>query len=390
MKVAVIGAKGLPPKQGGIEHYCAEVYPRMAAQGHSIDVFARASYTELPWFYRYNHQGVQVITLPSLRFRGLDALANAAIGSTLTLLSQYDVVHFHALGPALCSLVPRLKRQTKVVVSCQGLDWQRNKWGHWPRRIIRLGEFTAVQCAHRLIVVSEALQSYFLDTYGRDTVYIPNAPAAYAASDPQFGYAQSLGLHPGKYIVFVGRLVPEKCPDLLIQAFHRLNPPGWKLVLVGGSSDTLGFYRQLQQWSKHNPDILLTGELRGSRLAELVRGAGLFVLPSDVEGLPLAMLEAMQEGIPIVASDIPPHRQLLGEGQGVLFEKASLADCMKALDWAIQNPADMQAMAALAQQHVRDQYTWDQITNRTLDLYTTLLRSRLPRQARISREVGFY
>ncbi len=387
MKIAVIGAKGLPPKQGGIEHYCAEVYPRMANCGHTIDLFARSSYTSLPWFYRYNHQGVQVITVPSLRFRGLDALSNAAVGSLVALLSQYDVVHFHALGPALFSCIPRLRRSTKVVVSCQGLDWHRNKWGHWPRRIIRLGERTSVRYAHRLIVVSEALQAYFQDTYGRETVYIPNAPAAYADSDPTFAYAQSLGLAPGKYMIFVGRLVPEKRPELLIRAFHRLNPSGWKLVLVGGSSDTLNFYRQLQQWSSYNANIILTGELRGSRLAELVRGAGLFVLPSDVEGLPLAMLEAMLEGIPIVASDIPPHCQLLEGGQGVLFQKDNLSSLIEALNWAIQCPSQMQVMAARARQHVLQYYTWDQITTDTLSLYASLHPSR-PTDLRTGRQIG--
>jgi glycosyltransferase involved in cell wall biosynthesis len=345
MKIAVIGAKGLPPKQGGIENYCAEVYPRMVAQGHSVDLYARSSYTDFSWRERYDYEGVQVISMPSLHMRGVDAFFSSGLGAIASSGTQYDIVHFHALGPSLFTWLPRMASSSKVVVTCQGLDWQRAKWGNFSSRLIHMGEKAAVRFAHGIVVVSEALRSYFLQTYGRETVYIPNAPASYPKSDPTFSYGTSIGLKQGRYILFLGRLVPEKCPDLLIEAFKALQPAGWKLVLAGGVSDTNKFTSDLLQMAQGNPDVVFAGELRGARLAEIVRGAGLFVLPSNLEGLPLAMLEAMREGVPVLASDIPPHQQLIAGQRGTLFQTGNLDSLVSGLDWAIHHPEELAAMA---------------------------------------------
>ncbi|GAB1539367.1 glycosyltransferase family 4 protein [Scytonema sp. NUACC21] len=375
MKIAVIGAKGLPPKQGGIEHYCAELYPRIVEQGHSVDLFARSSYTDCSWHASYDYEGVQVISVPGLNVRGVDAFITSALGAVAASAKKYDIVHFHALGPSLFTCLPRIVNSAKVVVTCQGLDWQRAKWGSFSTRVIHLGEKAAVRFAHGLIVVSDALQNYFLQTYGRNTVYIPNAPANYGKSDANFGYGTQLGLKRGRYAVFVGRLVPEKRPDLLVEAFSTLKPPGWKLVLAGGVSDTKSFTSSLLEKVASDRNIVYAGELRGPRLWEIVRGAGLFVLPSDLEGLPLAMLEAMQESVPVLASDIPPHKQLLQGGRGMLFEAGNKEDCIRSLDWAIHHPQELETMAIHAKKHVQLNYSWDRITNDTLKLYTTLLES---------------
>jgi glycosyltransferase involved in cell wall biosynthesis len=375
MKIAVIGTKGLPPKQGGIEHYCAEVYPRIVAQGHSVDLFGRSSYTDRSWLDRYNFQGVQVISLPGWDLRGMDAFISSALGAIASSGKRYDIVHFHALGPALFTWLPKIASSAKVVVTCQGLDWQRAKWGTTSSRLIRMGERAAVRFADEIIVVSKDLQSYFSNTYGRETVYIPNAPASYAESDPNFSYGTSLGLNQGRYILFLGRLVPEKRPDLLIEAFEALKPAGWKLVFAGGVSNTKVYVSKLLDRVAKNPDVVFAGELRGSRLAEIVRGAGLFALPSDLEGLPLAMLEAMQEGVPVVASDIPPHQQLLDEQRGVLFKTGDVDSCIRSLDWAIHHPEEMTVMAKNAQNYVQAYYSWERITADNLQLYTTLCNS---------------
>ncbi|BAY48469.1 group 1 glycosyl transferase [Scytonema sp. HK-05] len=388
MKIAVIGAKGLPPKQGGIEHYCAEVYPRIVEQGHSVDLYARSSYTDCSWQDRYDYQGVQVISLPGLPLKGVDAFATSAIGAIAASATKYDIIHFHALGPSLFTCLPRLVNTAKIVVTCQGLDWQRAKWGSFSTRVIQLGEKAAVRFAHELMVVSDALQTYFWQTYGRKTVYIPNAPASYGESDPNFGYGTQLGLEQGRYMLFLGRLVPEKRPDLLVDAFSALNPPGWKLVLAGGVSDTKSFTSELLEKVANNPNIIFAGELRGQRLWEIVRGAGLFVLPSDVEGLPLAMLEAMQEGIPVVASDIPPHKQLISGARGKLFEAGNLNSCISTLDWAIHHPQELRVMAVNAQRHIQLNYSWDHITSETLKLYTKLLNSPQPVHISEQRQTG--
>lgn len=380
MKVAVIGPKGLPAKQGGIEHHCSEVYPRMVAQGNSVVLFARSSYTNLSWFRKTSYEGVEVINIPSICLRGIDAFLSSFIGAMSASLGPYNIVHFHALGPSLFCWLPKLnpfRKAPKIVVTCQGLDWQRAKWGKFSSTMIRLGERAAAMFADEITVVSRELEAYFWQTYQRKTVYIPNAPATYEDSDPDFKFGKSLGLESGKYIIFLGRLVPEKRPELLIEAFKRIDNSDWKLVLVGGVSDTTLYHKELLERAKDRQDIIFAGELRGERLAELVRGAGLFALPSDLEGLPLAMLEAMREGIPILASDILAHRQLLGQDRGMLFQAGNLQSCVNSINFALKDLDKLSLMASKAKEHVLENYTWQKITADNLDLYSALLSSDL-------------
>lgn len=369
MKIAVVGVKQLPPKQGGIERACAELYPQMVKRGHTVDLYARAACTRQRWMSTDWYQGVRVISLPSFGKRGLDAIVTSALGG-LASLRGYDVVHFHAVGPALFTFLPRLlSPRTRVVVTCHGLDWQRAKWGSFAKTWLQAGERNAVKYANEIIVVSEALRQYFWQTYRRETQYVPNASAAYETSDPHFSFGRSLGLEAQKYVVFLGRLVPEKCPDLAIQAFQQLQPTGWKLVLIGANSDTSTYTKEVYNLGENDPNVIFTGELRGPRLAEIIRGAGLFVLPSYVEGMPLAMLEAMMEGVPILASDIAPHQQLIGQQRGLMFETGSIQDCVQRLSWAIQNPAAMAEMALRAQRYAQMNHSWEKITSETLEVY---------------------
>jgi glycosyltransferase involved in cell wall biosynthesis len=372
MRIAVIGAKGLPPSQGGIEHYCAEVFPRIVEKGHSVDLFSQSAYTGFPWRRCYKFQGVNVVTLPSLGISGVDTFLASALASMLTARSQYDVVHFHALGPSLFSVLPRLVTSSKVVVTCHGLDWQREKWGKFSSQLIRLGEKTAVRCAHEMTVVSSELQTYFTKTYARSTTFIPNAPADYVDSDPAFPFVRSLGVEPGKYIVFVGRLVPEKCPDLLIQTFQDLQAKNWKLVLVGGNAGNEAFASKLYRLAATNPNIIFTGELRGSFLAEIMRGAGLFILPSNLEGSPLALLEAMRERVPVIASNIEPHRVLIQSDKGLLFSKGEHAALRESLRWALSHPSEMNQMAERARKEILKHYSWHRVAAEVLQIYESL------------------
>lgn len=386
MKIAVIGAKGLPAKQGGIEHHCQELYSRMVKRGHSVDLFARSSYTGSSLPHVDEVQGIRVISLPSLKLKGLDALFNSALGGVASSGIHYDIVHFHALGPALFSWLPRIASSAKVVVTCHGLDWRRAKWDKASSQLLRMGESTAARFAHGLIVVSEELRSYFRQTYGREPIYIPNGTSSLSQSDANFSYGSSLGLRQGGYILFLGRLVPEKCPDLLINAFQTLKPLGWKLAIVGSSSDTNHYSSKLVDMAAKSTDIVFTGELKGARLAEIIRGAGLFVLPSQVEGLPIAMLEAMQEGVPVLASDIPVHHQLTdgkldvskqwGLGtRGMVFQVGNVDSCVSSLDWAIRHPQALEIMAQNARSYVQANHDWDAITTKTLKLYSALSTS---------------
>jgi glycosyltransferase involved in cell wall biosynthesis len=372
MRIAVIGAKGLPPKQGGIENYCAAVFPKIVEKGHSVHLFAQSAYTGHPWFHRYKYRGVNVTTLPSFGINGIDTLFSSAVASLLTVWPRYDIVHFHALGPGLFSFLPHLATKSKVVVTCHGLDWQREKWGRQSGRLIRLGEKASVRFAHRITVVSADLQNYFAKTYGLSTTFIPNAPADYDESDPTFSYVRSLGAEPGKYIVFLGRLVPEKCPDLLIQAFQSIQAKDWKLILVGGHAAADLFGNKLYRLAATNRNIIFAGQLRGNRLAEVMRGAGLFTLPSNLEGSPLSLLEAMRENIPVIASDIEPHQELIQTDKGLLFKKGDLISLQDRLTWALAHSSQMKLMAERAQKEILLNYNWHRVSTETLRLYESL------------------
>ncbi|NEP56939.1 MAG: glycosyltransferase family 4 protein [Symploca sp. SIO2G7] len=375
MKIAVIGAKGLPAKQGGIEHHCEELYSRIVRQGHSVDLFARSSYTGSITIDKYSIQGVRVISLPCLKVKGIDALLSSALGAIASTGGSYDIIHFHALGPSLFTWLPKVATTAQIVVTCHGLDWRRAKWSKASSELIHLGEKAAVRFANQIIVVSKELKSYFTQNYGLKTEYITNAPSSLGESDPNFQYGSSLGLSSGKYIMFMGRLVPEKQPDVLIKTFQTLKPNGLKLVLVGGTSDTGKYTSELFDLAAGNPDIVFTNQLNGSRLAEILRHAKLFVLPSEIEGLPLALLEAMQEGIPVLASDIPVHRQLLGKQRGIIFPLGNVNACVQSLDWALAHPQELAIMAKNSQEYINTHHNWDDITHSTLNIYEELLQT---------------
>ncbi|MBW4697966.1 MAG: glycosyltransferase family 4 protein [Aphanocapsa lilacina HA4352-LM1] len=383
MKIAVIGSKGLPAAQGGIERHCEEIYARLVRLGHAVDIYARATYTRPAAGGSYHCQGVRVFPLPGVPVKGVDALWTSAVGTLLACLRRYDIVHFHAVGPALFSALPRLLSPARVVVTCHGLDWQRSKWSRAASTLLHQGERNGVHFAHELIVVSQELQAYFAATYGRTPVYIPNAAASICESDPDFPFVASLGLCPGRYLLFVGRLVPEKRPDLLIEAFKALKPQGWKLVIVGGSSDTGAYAAELARLGEGG-GVHFCGQLGGANLAEMIRGAGLFVLPSDLEGLPLVMLEAMQECVPVVASDLPVHQQLTYGGRGLLFAAGDAKACRNSLQWAIDHPQQLAAMARSARRYVRVHHDWDRIAEQTLQVYRTLLERARPDPIRLS------
>jgi glycosyltransferase involved in cell wall biosynthesis len=375
MKIAVIGSKGLPPHEGGIEHHCAEIYPRVATEGHLVDLFARSSSTGLSWRDLSEFRGVRIVSIPGSRFQGFDALLNSAISTIVACVKRYDILHFHALGPSLWVWLPFVVTRSKIIVTCHGLDWQRSKWGKFSSLLIRLGEWAAVRFADSIIVVSEDLQRYFWQTYGRETIYIGNAPASYAALEVNFAYGTSLGLEKSRYILFLGRLVPEKCPDLLINAFRKLQLEGWKLVIAGGIVDNSAFTKNLIGLAAGRPDIVFTGELQGSRLAEIVRNAGIFILPSAVEGMSLALLEAMHERVPVIASDLPVHQMTIGPDRGLLFRTNDLASCMSTIEWAVQHPRQLEVMASKAHTYVAQHHNWDDNVVESLTIYQQVLAS---------------
>jgi glycosyltransferase involved in cell wall biosynthesis len=328
VRVAFIGGRGMVSKYSGIESYYEQAGHELARLGHEVTVYCRSYFTPPV----KTHNGMRVQRLPTIRSKHLETLVHTLLCTAHAMVSDYDVVHYHCLGPALFSFLPRLMGKN-TVVTVQGLDWQRGKWGQVAARVLRWGEAAAISSPDATIVVSRTLQRYFRQQYGRDTIYVPNG--ARLAPPRISRQLMEWNLQPDNYILFLGRFSPEKNCLLLIKAFETLHT-SMKLVLAGGSSHSDAYVKSLR---RHESDsVRFLPWVSGSNLEELLSNAALFVLPSDMEGLSLALLDAMAAGVCVLTSDIPENNEVV-EGAGFTFHHGDQADLERMLDLLIHTPA---------------------------------------------------
>lgn len=369
MKIVVFGHKRIPSREGGVEIVAEELAARMVQLGHDVICYNRAGHhvsgAAFDGAACTSHRGIRLKTVPTLDRKGLAAVSSSFFAALCAAFSDADVVHIHAEGPALMCWIPRLFGK-RVVVTVHGLDWQRSKWkGGFAARYILLGEKAAVAFAHRIIVLSRNVQRYFLDTYGRNTDYIPNGVSIPEPKLPKEIVA--LGLHKDDYILFLGRLVPEKCPDLLIRAFLGLQT-GKKLVIAGGASDTDDYVSGLKTLAENAPDILFTGFVQGRLLEELFSNAYIYILPSETEGMPLSLLEAMSYGTCCLVSDIPECAEVVGDC-ALTFRTGDGEDLKEKIVYLCANPAVVRYLGTAARELMRRAYSWDRVTEKTMELY---------------------
>jgi glycosyltransferase involved in cell wall biosynthesis len=294
---------------------------------------------------------MNVVRLPTIRSKHLDTFVHTLLSTLHATFSNCDVVHYHALGPALFSFLPRL-RGKKTVVTVQGLDWQRKKWGRIASAILRLGERAAVRMPDATMVVSRTLHDYYRDRYHALTDYVPNGSDVRIRGKST--HLAELGLKPADYILFLGRLSPEKNCHLLIEAFQRINTSN-KLVLAGGSSYSDRYARRIRKQA--GDQVRLLDWVAGPARDELIANALLFVLPSDMEGLSVALLEAMGAGVCVLTSDIPENREVV-DGAGFTFKRGDVADLERMLRLLLMDAPVRKAAARRGQQRVRDRYLW--------------------------------
>jgi glycosyltransferase involved in cell wall biosynthesis len=365
----MVGSRGVPATFGGIEHHVEEIGSRLVDLGVEVTVYSRSNYVAR---HTTEHRGLRVRVLPTIGTKHLDAITHTALSTVAALRDGADIVHYHALGPGLVAPLARGGGK-KVVQTIHGLDSERAKWGSGAQRLLRVGEWMSARVPHETIVVSEALRSYYEAAYVRDARMISNGVDA-RPSRPATTISDRFGIAPRKYLLFVGRLIPEKAPDRLVRAFRGL-PAGYKLVIVGDSSFTNVYTEELSSMCTGDPNIVLPGYLHGDVLDELYSNAAVFVLPSDVEGLPLVLLEAISFGTPVVASDIAPHVEVLGNsGPGHRLAVAGSVDSLReALHDALAVTSVERAGAERLRAHVLSRYCWDEAAARTLDVYQSLL-----------------
>jgi glycosyltransferase involved in cell wall biosynthesis len=373
-RIAFIGQRGVPATIGGIEHHVEEIGSRLADRGHDVTVYTRANYTTERVA---DHRGMHVRYIPTAPTKHLEALVHSGLSTGVAMLpgaQRADILHYHAIGPSVFTPLPRALTRRGVVLTIHGLDYDRDKWGIGARAALKSAGWISAHVPHATITVSKNLAEFYLERYGRVAHYIPNGVAAPVRQAPRL-ITERFGLQGGDYALFLGRLVPEKAPDLLVRAFRNVETSA-RLVIAGGSSFTDQYVRELEALAARDPRVLLVGPVHGELLQELYTNAALFALPSRLEGLALTLLEAASYRLPLVISDIPPNREVIGEdGPGTrMFPSGDVRGLTAALTATL---GDVDAARAGAQRLgdrvVRD-YDWDAATAATQEVYEQVLR----------------
>jgi glycosyltransferase involved in cell wall biosynthesis len=374
VKIAMIGQRGVPATFGGVERHVEELGARLAADGHEVVVFCRRGYGEsMPTHYR----GMRLVHQRTVDSKHLESFVASATATAATIGRDFDVVHYHAVGPGLFSPLVRSFSRAAVVQTIHGLDGERAKWGRAASALLRFGTWLSARVPDRTVVVSRALQDAYRERYGRETAHIVNGTPE-VTRRPAAAITERWGLTSGSYVLAVGRLVPEKAPEHLLTAFADV-PGDTRLVLAGGSSHTDEYVDHLHALAAADPRVIMAGYVYGAELEELYSNAAAFVLPSLLEGLPLTLLEAASYGCSIVASDIPPHVEVVGScGPGArLFPAGDVPALTKAMTEALQAPPDEERAGAEAlSTRVRSVYSWDRAASETEALYAELVARR--------------
>jgi glycosyltransferase involved in cell wall biosynthesis len=377
MRIAHIGLKGLPGTYSGIETYVHELGRRLVRRGHEVTAYVRPQYT--PRHVR-NDDGIRLVHLPTIRTKHLDATIHSFLAALHTIMLNYDVVHFHTIGPGFFALLSRMS-QARVVITIHRFDYLSGKWGRFARTSLRLAEQISLRVPHAAIVVAPFLQAHY-QMLGHRTEYIPNGVPLPAVG---IGVTRilELGLEPNQYVLFLGRLVPEKRPDWAIRAFQGIPDGAIRLVIAGGSSATDQYVRDLKKLAKPTTGrILFTDAVYGPLKEELLAHARVFVLPSALEGLPITLLEAMSYGRPCLVSDIPPHRAIIQDSKnGFLHRTADfdhLCECLSNILYTA--PSELVGIGAAARETVAERYDWEKIVDQIERLYETVRGTAFPVQ----------
>ncbi len=369
LKIAMLGHKRIPSREGGVEIVVSELATRMCELGHSVTCYNRKGHhvggTHFDEAALKEYKGVRLKQVLTIDKKGLAAMTSSFFAALRAAFGKYDVVHFHAEGPCAMMWLPKLFGK-KCIATIHGLDHQRAKWGKFASWYIYRGEKCAVKRADKIIVLSENVKNYFYEKYGRKTVFVPNGvnrPVRYEAQE----IVEKFGLEKEDYILFLGRLVPEKGVHYLLEAYGKLNTDK-KLVIAGGSSDTSEYEKQLKELAGENPNIVFTGFIQGRTLEELYSNAYLYVLPSDLEGMPLSLLEAMSYGNCCVTSNIPECANVMLQ-YGITFEKGNILALAETLQFLCENSWQVATYKQRAADYICDAFNWDDVTAKTLALY---------------------
>lgn len=370
LKIAYIGLRGIPAEYSGIEKAVEEIGVRLVKKGHEVTVYCMAGrYRKKVNSYR----GIKLKHIPTIKSKNFEMICYAFFSAISNALGNYDISHFHAIGPSTVSFIPKLFCK-KLVVTVHGLDWQRGKWGYFAKNYLKFGEWTSVRIPHRTIVVSKTLKSYYENKYPKKIIYIPNGinRPKYA---PLREASKMFSIEKNKYLLFVGRLTKEKNIHLLIQAYKKLKTDK-KLLIVGGSSHTDDYIKELKELGGSDKRIIFTGPIYNQLLVQIYSNAYLFILPSTLEGLPVVLLEALSYGNGVLVSDIRENMEVIQDEdtfRGFMFKSGRVESLESILSDLVEYPSKVEDMKNMGRKFVVRKYNWDVIANDTLEVYKHLI-----------------
>jgi len=368
MKIAMIGQKGIPSIYGGIEKHVEQLSVRLAEKGHFVYVYTRPYYTPKN---KKKFAGVNLISLPTLHTKHLDAIGHTFIATINAIFKKVDIIHFHGVGPSLLIFIPRLlKPKIKVIATFHCIDRQHQKWGMFAKLMLWLGEKMMVKFGHEVIVVSKTIQNYCYEAYSYNANYIPNGIDVVQNLKASI-IEHKFGLAGDDYILLVSRLIPHKGVQYLISAYQKIKTDK-KLVIVGDSSFTDTYVAKLKFLADNNPNIIFTGWQSGETLAELFSNAYVYVQPSESEGLPISVLEAAVYGKCVLASDIPANLEIVGQC-GLSFANKDIKDLKEKLEALLKNPEMVAKTGKYARKFVLENYNWHDIAENINSLYKNVL-----------------
>jgi glycosyltransferase involved in cell wall biosynthesis len=377
MKIAFIGQKGIPTRSGGVEKHVEKLATRLVQIGHEVTVYTRPNYTpkEMSSF-----RGVRLISLPSIPTKHFDAITHSLLATVHALFQDYDIIHYHSIGPSILTIIPRiLKPKARVISTFHSRDYFHKKWGFFAQNFLKAAEFFTCKVPERTITVSQELAQYAKDFYHCDAVYIPNGAEVEMVASPDI--LSEWGLRPDRYALSVSRLVGHKGIHFLIKAFMELEdtnklPNNYKLAIVGAPANTPDYEKYLRTMAAGRKNILFIGELHGKRLAALFTHAGLFVQPSENEGMSMALLEAMAYGLPVVVSDIAPNIEVVRGGYGAVFPVKDVEALKQEMAHYINRPDEAKRLGESARTRIDAAFSWDAIARQTAGVYQETINAQ--------------
>lgn len=370
LNIAMIGQKIVPSRRGGVELVLTTLCPLLVDRDCRVTCFNRSEKIieeeYIGAVVENYYKGVRQKKVLTIHKKGLSAVSSSFFAAIAAALGRYDIVHFHAEGPAAMLLIPKLLGK-KCIVTVHGLDWQREKWqGGFGSRYIKFGEKMLAKYADEVIVLSRGVSQYFKDTYGRDTTLIPNGVIKPKKRKPDLIY-KKYNLKGGDYFCSLSRLTEEKGVHYLIEAYSRIKTDK-KLLIAGDTSDTDVYVSRLKQMAANNPNIIFAGFVSGNLLDEIYSNAYAYILPSNIEGMPLSLLEAMSYGNAVIGSDISEITDVV-EDKALIFQKSNVDDLAEKLQLLSDRPELVQMYRNDAAEFICGKYNWDDIADRTVELY---------------------